>query len=71
MFDPKQAQQEDYDSSTDPNNPDNHSVHQFCTDPNCPDKADDSPQVQELNQFYTDGLVSADDAYRIFHGKTV
>jgi len=60
-----------YDSSTDERNPDNHSEHMFCTDPNCMDKADDSPQTQELNGFYQDGLVSAADADNIYHGRTL
>lgn len=61
----------DYDSATDPRNPDNHSEHMFCTDMSCPDKADDSSQVQELQQLYQDGLVSAEDADNIYHGRTL
>jgi hypothetical protein len=61
----------DYDSASDPRNPDSHQDHMFCTDPDCMDKADDSPQTQELNQYYQDGLVSSQDADNIYHGRTV
>ena len=60
----------EYDSSTDPANPDNHAVHQFCTDPGCADK-EDSDEIALLGAFYDEGLVSAEDADRIYHGQTV
>ena len=59
-----------YDSSTDPRNPDNHSEHQFCTNPDCPDK-EDQDEVAILGNFYAEGLVSTEDADRIYHGKTL
>lgn len=60
----------DYDSATDPRNPDNHDVHQFCTDPNCADK-EDQDEIALLGAFYNEGLVSADDAQRIYQGRTI
>jgi hypothetical protein len=62
--------QSEYDSSTDPNNPDNHREHQFCTDMSC-GCHEDSDEIQLLDAFYQEGLVSTDDADRIYHGKTL
>ena len=59
-----------YDSSTDPRNPDNHNEHQFCTNLDCPDK-EDLDEIALLGAFYEEGLVSAEDADRIYHGKTL
>lgn len=59
-----------YDSSTDPRNPDNHREHQFCTNPGCPDKKDQD-EITLLGAFYDEGLVSAEDADRIYYGKTL
>jgi hypothetical protein len=60
----------DYDSSTDPRNPDNHQEHQFCTDMNCGDK-EDQDEIALLGAFYDEGLVSSEDADRIYKGRTV
>jgi hypothetical protein len=65
MFNPS-----DYDSATDPNNPDNHAVHQFCTDMNCADK-EDADEIALLGAFYDEGLVSANDADNIYRGRTL
>jgi hypothetical protein len=60
----------DYDSSTDPRNPDNHAEHQFCTDMNCADK-EDADEIALLGDFYNEGLVSSQDADNIYHGRTL
>ena len=60
----------DYDSATDPRNPDNHAEHQFCTDPQCQDK-EDQDEIALLGAFYDEGLVSASDADNIYHGRTL
>ncbi len=61
---------EEYDSATDPRNPDNHQEHQFCTDPNCADK-EDPDEIALLGAFYDEGPVSAGDADRIYRGGTI
>ncbi len=60
----------EYESATDPRNPDNHSEHRFCTDPNCSDK-EDADEIALLGAFYQEGLVSANDADNIYHGRTL
>lgn len=59
-----------YDSSVDPNNPDNHAEHQFCTDMSCPCH-DDQDEIGLLESFRQDGEVSTDDANRIYRGQTL
>jgi hypothetical protein len=44
--------------------------HPFCFDPTCPDK-EDPDNVNKVNDWYQDGLVSREDADNIYHGKTV
>lgn len=39
-------------------------------DGTCPDK-EDAALIGQLNQAVQDGLVSTDDASRIYHGRTV
>ncbi len=51
-------------------NPDDHSEHQFCTDPACPCK-EDVVEVALLGDFYNEGLVSAEDADNIYHGRVL
>lgn len=42
----------------------------FCGDMSC-ECHEDEELIGELNQQYQDGLVSADDADRIYRGKTI
>jgi len=42
----------------------------FCNDLSCPCHEDQS-KVGKLNNYYQDGLVSAEDADRIFRGKAL
>lgn len=50
--------------------PAQHNGSGFCWDPTCPDK-EDQDNIQALGQAVQDGLVSVDDANRIYHGRTV
>lgn len=47
-----------------------HNEKLFCDDPKCPDK-EDQDRVGQLGQWYNDGLVSANDADNIYHGRTL
>ncbi len=53
--------------------PSDYSVHTadnpFCDDMSCPCHEDQSA-TYDLNGYYSDGLVSRDDADRIYRGKT-
>ncbi len=44
--------------------------HPFCDDLTCPCH-EDQDAIAELNSFYQDGLVSRDDAERIYRGQTL
>ena len=44
--------------------------HPFCDDMTCPCH-EDSDAVGELNGYHQDGLVSTNDADRIYRGKTL
>jgi len=46
-----------------------HDGSGFCWDETCPDK-EDQELIGALNQAVQDGLVSTDDANRIYHGRT-
>jgi hypothetical protein len=42
----------------------------FCSDMDCPCH-EETENVDELGQYYQDGLVSNQDAHNIYRGKTV
>jgi hypothetical protein len=42
----------------------------FCDDMTCPCHSDQD-NIDTLHQAYDDGLVSADDATHIYHGRTI
>ena len=44
--------------------------HEFCTDMSCPCHQDPD-NLDELNEYYQEGLVSAQDADNIYRGKTL
>jgi len=44
--------------------------HPFCDDMSCPCHEDED-NVQQLGEQFSDGLVSRDDADRIYRGKTL
>jgi hypothetical protein len=48
----------------------NHSEVLFCGDPSCPDR-EDQERVGQLGQWYSDGLVSTQDADNIYRGRTI
>ena len=58
------------ESMTDPANPDNHAIHQFCTDSSC-NCHEDEDEIALINTFYQDGEVSEADRDRIYRGGTV
>jgi hypothetical protein len=44
--------------------------HPFCDDSSCPCKSDQEA-IDTLNGYYQDGLVSAEDADKMYKGKTL
>ena len=44
--------------------------HPFCDDLSCPCH-EDQANIDTLNGYYQDGLVSAEDAHRIYRGHTI
>lgn len=48
----------------------NHDETLFCYDDNCPDR-EDQDRVGQVGEWYQEGLVSAEDADNIYHGRTV
>lgn len=47
-----------------------HDEQLFCSDPSCPDK-EDKERVEQVGQWYQDGLVSSQDADNIYRGRTI
>ena len=47
-----------------------HDEHAFCYDMSCPCHENQS-NIDQLGQQHNDGLVSTDDANRIYRGRTV
>lgn len=48
----------------------NHSEVLFCGDPKCPDQ-EDQERIGTVAQWYSDGLVSSQDADNIYRGRTI
>lgn len=48
----------------------NHDETLFCYDDSCPDR-EDQERINIVNEWYQDGLVSAEDADNIYHGRTL
>lgn len=48
----------------------NHNETLFCYDNDCPDR-EDQERIGQVGEWYQEGLVSAQDADNIYHGRNV
>jgi hypothetical protein len=68
------SQPDEKEHSTVPAIPTDYNLHNadtpFCYDPTCPDK-EDADLIEQVNQGYQNGLITAEDADKIVKGHTV
>ncbi len=75
MAKPKHTRDEDYEYTVMPNVPPTQAIEHtpdrpFCNDPSCPCH-EDPEAIGMVNQYYQDGLITADDATRTIKGKQI